>query len=541
MDPLHNHEYEHGTTLHRWYNIRHRYFGWSNAVIPFALRWTVGELLLIVIYLVVNVAIIVPALLALRPAATDRSSSSIICNSNQKNCPQSYDDVRSASQTLGVIGTLDALLMLIPVTRNSLVLIIIGVSFETAIKWHRRAAYFTMLVLAMHFASGVWLYVLRGQTEMLWYTDPTAGYGDALLYGTVSYIFGFVSMCISMEWVRRRAYIFFYYAHIPMFLGFVIMGCVHESSVVGLLIVPVVLWFVDWMIRIRNKLHPVQLVSIKPLSSDVTEIVFTKWNFKYVAGQYIFISFSMLNRLHSHPFSIASSPHEPYLRVYVKANSNSTNRWSNQLYELAKQCESGVVPPPDMYVEGPYGSTIQYGLTSAKHNTLLIAGGIGITYIRSLLYDIVHQHAGQPNQVTVVWCARHASMLPILNEHKVNEFELVEVSLVGERRGVISGQHRLPPLYQLNQIADESTNLKVIVHVYITDRTITDSKLVELQLQYSHLQLRVGRPEMSSYITGDSDVTVCGSSELLKSTRLVYRMRRSVGCKFLYREDAFTM
>lgn len=541
-----SHEYHGSTTLKRWYNIRRNLFGWSNKSIPFTIHWSYGELLMILLWLAINSVVVIPALFQLPPDPTQSTCSTTTIASisgaghNGGEC-QTYQSIYDAASQLGVMASLDALVMLLPITRNSLVLIIFGVSFETAIKWHRRAGYCALIVMSLHAFSGIWLYSQRQQIELLW---TPAFNNDNIFWGLMSWLSGMLTVVIATEIIRRNYYLFFYYTHIPLFISFVVLGCIHESSVIAYMMLPVILWCIDWWIRINQKLTAVHLVSIHTVSNDITELVFNKPDFQYVAGQYVFVSIDHLNRLHSHPLSIASAPHEPYLRVCVKADLQQKHTWSNQLYELAKRVESGLLPPPKLYIEGPYGSTISHHRTSDKHELLLIASGIGITYIRSILYDIIKYNRQRFQHVTMLWVVRDPAMLSLLNEYngiavKIDDDTVDEPSQSSHYHNT---QTKLTKPNMIDAVEiDIPDNITINIHVYITDPSLTATQFNAIQQSNTQLQLYQGRPHLNEYMNGDSDVSVCGNQLLLKQTRSIYRLLKKNGIQCQYYEDAFEM
>lgn len=97
---------------------------------------------------------------------------------------------------------------------------------------------------------------------------------------------------------------------------------------------------------------------------------------KYEAGQFNFWYFwSPGLRLQKHPFTISSSPDDPYLRLSAKAIGD---------YSAAL---ADVKPGTPALVNGPFGRFTMAMSTGRKR--LFIAGGIGVTPIRSMLGDKV--------------------------------------------------------------------------------------------------------------------------------------------------------
>lgn len=95
-------------------------------------------------------------------------------------------------------------------------------------------------------------------------------------------------------------------------------------------------------------------------------------SFDYQPGQFSFWHFWQSGfRTQKHPFTISSSPSDPYLRLSAKAIGD----YSSKLSEIK--------PGTPVLVNGPYGRFSP--VVSTRRKRLFIAGGIGITPIRSML------------------------------------------------------------------------------------------------------------------------------------------------------------
>ncbi|GAB4159116.1 MAG: ferric reductase-like transmembrane domain-containing protein [Roseiflexaceae bacterium] len=93
------------------------------------------------------------------------------------------------------------------------------------------------------------------------------------------------------------------------------------------------------------------------------------------AGQFLFVRFPSDPLLaEPHPFTISSAPHEPYLRLSIKAAGD----WTKRLYAQLQ-------PGMPAQVDGCYG---MFDYTSGGSRQIWVAGGIGITpflsWVRSL-------------------------------------------------------------------------------------------------------------------------------------------------------------
>jgi predicted ferric reductase len=95
------------------------------------------------------------------------------------------------------------------------------------------------------------------------------------------------------------------------------------------------------------------------------------------AGQFMFVRFPQDPILaEPHPFTISSAPHEPYLRLSIKAAGD----WTKHLY-------SHLQPGSKAQIDGCYG---MFDYTNGKAQQLWIAGGIGITPFLSWIRSLEH-------------------------------------------------------------------------------------------------------------------------------------------------------
>jgi predicted ferric reductase len=91
----------------------------------------------------------------------------------------------------------------------------------------------------------------------------------------------------------------------------------------------------------------------------------------------------------AHPFSISSAPNGSWLRITVKELGD----WSRAL--------QGVTVGTRVFIEGPYG--VLTGARRTRRRVLLVAGGIGITPLRSLLEAL----PGKPGDLTLLYRVRN--------------------------------------------------------------------------------------------------------------------------------------
>ncbi len=111
-------------------------------------------------------------------------------------------------------------------------------------------------------------------------------------------------------------------------------------------------------------------------------------NFKYKSGQYANITFLQGGLWFTHPFSFSAEHNDTYIRFTMKALGDYTKR----LGELK--------PGTRVILDGPLGLFIEE--LSQNEKILFIAGGIGITPIRSMIGDMMRH----PKDIIMIYAVR---------------------------------------------------------------------------------------------------------------------------------------
>lgn len=143
------------------------------------------------------------------------------------------------------------------------------------------------------------------------------------------------------------------------------------------------------MNTIRCKVH-----KITPLTDTVFQILLKpEQAVDFDAGQYLNFVMSEEDR---RPFSIASSPGEAFIELQIGAYA--ADSWAMQVIDHIKENEY-------VSVDIPAGKA-QLRVNSNRP-IILLAGGTGFSYIKSILSDLVNRNVQQP--VLVFWGLRDPS------------------------------------------------------------------------------------------------------------------------------------
>lgn len=135
--------------------------------------------------------------------------------------------------------------------------------------------------------------------------------------------------------------------------------------------------------RFVRRRRPYVVEAVRRLSPTTVEIGLRPRRRKrlpYRSGQFVFVSFRRRGLREPHPFTVASAPHEAFLRLTIKASGDFTRR-------LHERIDPGV----KVTVEGSYG---MMDYRQGRPNQIWVAGGIGVTpflsWCRDLSGDAAH-------------------------------------------------------------------------------------------------------------------------------------------------------
>jgi predicted ferric reductase len=292
----------------------------------------------------------------------------------------------------GLAGTYLALVMVLLVSRVPVVERVLGQ--DRLVRAHRRLAPWPLSLIAAHVFlitvgyaqtahTGVW-----HEAGVLVSTFPdmlTATIGFALMMAI-----GLVSIrAIRQRIPRERWWAFHLCMYLALALSFAHVIALGPSFVNHPL--TQLLWGALWLATaglvlayrvglpvVRTTRHGLRVVEVRHETADVVSIVLEGRRLDRLAvsgGQ--FFEWRFLARgmwWQAHPFSISALPRPPYLRLTVKGVGD----FSAALRHVG--------PGTKVAIEGPYGTFTRHAQTRTK--AVLVAGGIGVTAVRSLLEDL---------------------------------------------------------------------------------------------------------------------------------------------------------
>jgi predicted ferric reductase len=292
----------------------------------------------------------------------------------------------------GLAGTYLALIMVLLVSRVPMVERVLGQ--DKLLASHRRLAPWPISLIVAHAVLLTFAYAEAARTGV-WYQIGAfiRSYPD-MLTATVALVVMVAIAVTSVYSIRRRLRRETWWAvHLFMYLALA-LAFTHEialgPSFVGHPLTRFV-WSVLWastaglvlvyrfgLPLFRTLRHRLEVVEIHPEGPGTVSVICRGKHLDRLAvagGQ--FFEWRFLTKgmwWQAHPFSLSALPRPPFLRLTVKGIGD----YSSAVARLR--------PGTRVAIEGPYGAFTTHARRRSK--VVLIAGGIGVTAIRSLLEDL---------------------------------------------------------------------------------------------------------------------------------------------------------
>ena len=306
-------------------------------------------------------------------------------------------------------------------------------------RWHAMGGRYLLGLLLAHAVLITWGYALTARTGFLSEASTLLVAVPNVLLATIGLALLVVVGAISARAVRRRvSYETWYLIHLLTYLA-VGLSFLHVLSAgadfqtgwakaawtaLYVAVGAALLWY-RWLVPVRDALrHRLRVAAVVTETPGVVSITvagqgmdrlgaqpgqFFRWRFLTPRGWW-----------QSHPFSLSAAPTDQEMRITVKDLGDH----SRDLQRLR--------PGTRVIAEGPYGAFTP--ARSRGHGVLLLAGGIGITPLRTMLEHHAQDtgaSGAQAGPVTLVYRANHAEELILAREiDAFSDAEHIEVHYV---------------------------------------------------------------------------------------------------------------
>lgn len=304
--------------------------------------------------------------------------------------------------------TIDGALVFVPVLRRLMTRVrasFVGrvIPVDDAIALHRGLGHVLFVLALVHAVSVSVSYALgHGMGHLLpMLSETRVGLTGALLLLVFAVMWSF-----ALERVRRgKRFELFYFTH----LGYVLwlgLAMAHAPSFLVFGALAALGLAVEQVLRIVQRGRPTLARSLAALRSGVTRLTIEKpLDFRFRAGDYLFVCVPAIAKREWHPFTISSAPEADDLELHVRSLGN----WTSSLRRLAEQREkAGDTTPLVVEIDGPYGSPT--ARIEGTPNVILVGAGIGVTPFASVL-DSLYRRAeadapDAPNKIHFFWLNR---------------------------------------------------------------------------------------------------------------------------------------
>jgi predicted ferric reductase len=272
-----------------------------------------------------------------------------------------------------------------------------------------------------------------------------------VLLGMVAFLIITTVAIVSARYARRRlSYETWHALHLLLYLVIVLV-LIHQMFEITTFTVSSLsraYWWLLWALAlgallggrvvlplIRNARHQYRVAAVVPESDDVVSVHVTGRNLDRLparAGQFMLWRFPGHNPWWQvNPWSLSAAPTGNSLRLTAKAIGSTSAGLRN------------LPVGTRVFAEGPYGALT--ALARTQESSLLIAGGIGITPIRSLLEDLT-------GPITVLYRVRDEAGAVLLDElRQLAELRGARLHLLTGRTG--EGNPPNDPLSPRNLLA----------------------------------------------------------------------------------------
>jgi hypothetical protein len=290
---------------------------------------------------------------------------------------------------LGIWISLNIAFTLLPVTRNSLWIATLKLSYAKLITVHKYIACLSLISVLIKTITIFSLYNYR-----LFYENAST------ISATVSSLSILLTTILSIKPIRDNIFELFYYSHKILSILTIISMSLHYIVCLYYVIPSMILYIIDIILRTVNTKKAIYAkIKNYKLSDDSTSYIFVTLclinPIKIEPGCYFFICCDNISKLQWHPLSLVYETHGNL--VFCVKNMGEKS-WSNNLIGLENN--DNLYTTTNVFLQGPYS---HINLNYDYSYILNIANGIGITPFISILNDIESKKRHVIKKVLLIW------------------------------------------------------------------------------------------------------------------------------------------
>ncbi|XAR50230.1 Ferric-chelate reductase (NADH) [Bertholletia excelsa] len=350
----------------------------------------------------------------------------------------------------GLLAEACLALLLLPILRGLAIFQLLGVQFEASVRYHVWLGTTMILFAFLHGAGNIFMWGVKHQIQdEMWKWQKT---GRIYLAGEITLVTGLVIWITSLPQIRRKKFEVFYYTH-HLYIVFLLFFLFHGGDRhFYTVFAGIFLFSLDKLFRIIQSRPETCIVAARIFPCKAIELILPKDpRLVYTPTSTIFIKIPSISTLQWHSFSLSSSSNidEHTMSVIIRCDG----WWTSSLYSLVQAgpgSHDKQMKCLPVAVEGPYGPA---SLDFLRYDSLLlIAGGIGITPLLSILHEIDSIRNGSigrfPAQVQLIYVVKKSqdiclldSVLPLLLNQASEQFHpKVKVFVTQEQSSATKGE-----------------------------------------------------------------------------------------------------
>ncbi|MEU3784040.1 ferredoxin reductase family protein [Streptomyces sp900129855] len=272
------------------------------------------------------------------------------------------------------------------------------IGMDRLTNWHRWTGFGLLWTLVGHVVFITFGYAQSSSMNPVSQLVDLAETVEGVFRAAVALVLILVIGGVSARWARRRlAYETWHFIHLYTYVA-VVLAFTHQvaaGTTFTASSAATAYWYTVWGVALgsvflgrlalplwRNWRHQLRVEAVVPEADNVVSVYITGRDLDRLparAGQFFLWRFVTKDRWwQANPFSLSAAPDGTRLRLTAKAAGDGSAGLRH------------IKPGTRVFAEGPYGAFTAMHRT--RPESLLIAGGVGVTPIRALLEEI-HGHA----------------------------------------------------------------------------------------------------------------------------------------------------